>query len=255
MDHDCARASAMKTKSALAPRFVIASAVDASGLAEVKGAELHHMREVLRLATGSAVSILDAAGGEHVGTLARYEHDRAIVQIESSRSPRMHPRIILATAIVKGPRMDFAVEKAAELGTAELWPIVTAHAIIRAPGAQRLLRWRRLALAAAKQSHSPGPMNVMQPMNFDDLIRAIPKDTLAVICAPGGEPLGDAIRRLEPRNILIAVGPEGGFDADEREAASQAGFVAVGLGAYRLRSETAAIAAVSIAAGALHSTR
>jgi len=148
--------------------------------------------------------------------------------------------------------MDFVVEKAAELGAAELWPIVSTHAIVRSPGVERILRWRRLALAAAKQSHSPGTMDVLEPMSFVNLIRTVPKDTLAVICTPRSEPLGDAIRRLEPRNILIAVGPEGGFDAGERAAASAKGFVAAGLGANRLRSETAALAAVSIAAGALH---
>jgi 16S rRNA (uracil1498-N3)-methyltransferase len=98
-------------------------------------------------------------------------------------------------------------------------------------------------------------MNVRPPMNFADLIRAVPKDTLAVICAPGSEPLGDAIRRLKPRTILIAVGPEGGFDHDERAAAAKAGFVESGLGANRLRSETAALAAVSIAAESMHAAR
>ena len=242
----------MKTKSALPPRFIVASPVDASGFAEIEGAELHHMRDVLRLPIRSGVSILDAAGGEHYGILMRYDRDRAIIQIESSGTPRMRPRIILATAIVKGPRMDFVVEKAAELGAAELWPIVSTHAIVRSPGAERILRWRRLALAAAKQSHSPGTMEVHPPINFDELIRTVPKDTLAIICTPRSEPLGDAIRRLEPHNILIAVGPEGGFDPGECAAAASKGFVAAGLGANRLRSETAALAAVSIAAEKLH---
>ena len=242
-------------KSALRPRFVIASAVDASGIAEISGPELHHMRDVLRLPVGAGVSILDADGGEHYGAIVRYERGRAIIQIESSRSPRTLPQIILATAIVKGPRMDFVVEKAAELGAAELWPIISAHAIVRAPGRERILRWRRLALAAAKQSHSGAAMDVIEPIKFDDLIRAVPKDTLAVICAPTAEPLGDAIRRLRPPAILIAVGPEGGFDESELGAAAEAGFVAVGLGANRLRSETAALAAVSIAAESMHAAR
>ena len=256
MDDDCARAcGGIAMKAALRPRFVIASGIDASGVVEVAGAELHHMRDVLRLRVGRGVSILDADGGEHFGTLARYDRDCAVIQIESSRAAQAHPRIILATAIVKGPRMDFVVEKAAELGAAEFWPIVSAHAIVRAPGLERILRWRRLAIAAAKQSHSAAAMEVIEPINFDDLIRAVPKDTLAVICTPGAEPLGDAIRRLRPPAILIAVGPEGGFDEGECVAAAQAGFVAAGLGANRLRSETAALAALSIAAESLHSAR
>jgi 16S rRNA (uracil1498-N3)-methyltransferase len=239
-------------KSALPPRFVITSSIDASRLVELTGAELHHMRDVLRLPPSTTVSILDSDGIEHAGILMRYDRDRAIIKIKSSRAPAMHPRIILATAIVKGPRMDFVVEKAAELGAAQLWPIVSARAVVRAPGAERILRWRRLATAAAKQSHSPGTMEVRPPINFIDLIRTVPEDTLAVICGAGCEPLGDAIRRLAPHNILIAVGPEGGFDPGERTAAAENGFVAAGLGANRLRSETAALAAVSIAAGALH---
>src|ERR1700730_5472280 len=89
LDHDRARASATIVKSPLRPRFVIASTVDASGIAHVEGAELHHMRDVLRLAIGSGVSILDAAGHEHLGTLVRYDRDRATIQIESSRAPQL----------------------------------------------------------------------------------------------------------------------------------------------------------------------
>src|SRR5260370_10942362 len=163
------------------------------------------MRDVLRLSVGAGISILDSDGREHFGAIARYERERAIVQIESSRSARTYRRIILAIAIVKGPRMDFVVEKAAELGAAELWPIVSANAIVRAPGRERINRWRRLAVAAAKQSHSAAAMDVIQPMNFDDLIRAVPKDTLAVICTPGAEALGDASRRSPPPAILREV--------------------------------------------------
>ena len=234
------------------PRFVITTSIDASGLVELAGAELHHMRDVLRLPLRSTISILDPDGVAHEGVLMRYDRGHAIIKIESSRPPAMHPRIILATAIVKGPRMDFVVEKAAELGAAQLWPIVSARAVVRSPGAERILRWRRLATAAAKQSHSPGTMEVRPPITFNDLIRTVPENTLAVICGAGCEPLGEAIRRLAPHNILIAVGPEGGFDPGERSAAAENGFVAAGLGANRLRSETAALAAVSIAAGALH---
>jgi RsmE family RNA methyltransferase len=84
------------------------------------------------------------------------------------------------------------------------------------------------------------------------LIRDLHPGTLALICAQGGEPLGEVIRPVHPRAILIAVGPEGDFDDSERAKAANAGFVAAGLGPNRLRSETAALAAVSIAAGLLH---
>jgi 16S rRNA (uracil1498-N3)-methyltransferase len=138
------------------------------------------------------------------------------------------------------------------LGASELWPLVCARGLVRSPGAERIARWRRLALSAAKQSQSVSTMEVRSPVGVDELIRDVPPGTLAIICAQGGEPLGEVIRRTHPRAILIAVGPEGDFDDDERAKARTAGFVAVGLGPNRLRSETAALAAVSIAQGLLH---
>jgi 16S rRNA (uracil1498-N3)-methyltransferase len=233
-------------------RFSIAHVPDSSGVAHVEGAELHHMRTVLRLAVDARVSLLDPTGVEHRGVIERYERDRAVMRIESSWPASTRSRIILAAAIVKGPRMDFIVEKAAELGASELWPLVCARGLVRSPGSERIARWRRLALSAAKQSQSVSTMEVRSPVGIDELIRDVPPGTLAIICAQGGEPLGEVIRRAHPRAILIAVGPEGDFDNDERAKARTAGFVAVGLGPNRLRSETAALAAVSIAAGLLH---
>jgi 16S rRNA (uracil1498-N3)-methyltransferase len=233
-------------------RFSIAHPPDASRIAYVEGTELHHMRTVLRLTVNARVSLLDPAGVEHRGVIDRYERDRALIRIESSVPARAQPRIILAAAIIKGPRMDFLVEKAAELGASELWPLVCARGLVRSPGAERLARWNRLALSAAKQSQSAAAMEVRAPLAFDDLIRSVPPGALAVICAQGGAPLANVIRRAHPSAILIAVGPEGDFGADERAKAVNAGFVAAGLGPNRLRSETAALGAVSIAAGLLY---
>jgi 16S rRNA (uracil1498-N3)-methyltransferase len=231
------------------PRFAILSPPDSSGVAIVEGAELHHLRDVMRLRPGDEVALLDTAGTEHAGVIDRYDDTRALVRISSSQiAPAT--RLILAAAIIKGPRMDLVVEKAAELGASELWPIVCAHGLVKAPGAERVARWRRLALSAAKQSLSPRPMEMRAPIYFADLIRRVPADTLAVICERGCAPLGEVIRRFAPHAILIATGPEGDFDRDELTSAHAAGFVAAGLGPNRLRSETAAIAALSIAAGA-----
>src|SRR5271167_1734831 len=244
MDHgrDGASAPLMPTMR----RFSIARAPDASRIAQVEGAELHHMRVVLRLAAGARVAIFDPAGVEHRGVIERYERDRAIVRIESSSPAPVTTRIILAAAIIKGPRMDFIVEKAAELGASELWPMVCARGLVRSPGAERLARWKRLALSAAKQSQSAAAMEVRASVAFEDLLRIVPPGALAVICAQGGEPLVNLIRRAHPSAILIAVGPEGDFDDDERAKALSAGFVAAGLGPNRLRSETAVLGAISI---------
>ncbi|MGH7813889.1 MAG: RsmE family RNA methyltransferase [Candidatus Binataceae bacterium] len=234
-----------------APRFTLAHPPDPYGIAIVAGAELHHMRDVMRLREGAAVELIDSTGREYEGAIVAYERDRAVIRVGRSRASQPGTRIILAAATIKGPRMDFLAEKAAELGAAELWPIRCARCVAGSPGAARLARWRRLALAAAKQSRAARPMAVREPMEFADLLRGTPPGALAIVCTIGAEPLGGVIRE-QPRNeILIACGPEGDFNDDERAAALRAGFVAAGLGPNRLRSETAAIAAVSVAAEAM----
>jgi len=218
----------------------------------VGGAELHHMRDVMRLGPGSAVRLIASDGRQFAGRIAHFENDRAVIEITGILE-RDHDRatIILAAAIIKGPRMDFMVEKAAELGAASLWPLECARAVVRNPGIERLMRWRRLALAATKQSLSSYAMEIRPPLTVAEAAREVPKETLAVFCTEGGEPLSAVVRRMRPRALLIACGPEGDFDPAEYAVMQAAGFAATGLGPNRLRSETAALAALSLAAGTL----
>jgi 16S rRNA (uracil1498-N3)-methyltransferase len=235
------------------------------GLAIIDGAELHHLRDVMRLREGSSIALLAPDNIEHLARIERFEDDRAIVRIEKTTTPLATPALILATAIIKGPRMDFIVEKAAELGVTELYPTLCERGVARAPGSERILRWQRLATAAAKQSLAPKALKLYEPVQFADLIETLAKDRLAggasqtaplkMICTIGAESIPSVVRRQNPCAIIIACGPEGDFTDAELQLAKEAGFVAVGLGANRLRSETAAIAAVSIAAALLDELR
>jgi 16S rRNA (uracil1498-N3)-methyltransferase len=243
---------AMKRPAARPPRFAIAPDAIDGRIARIGGNELHHLRDVMRLDPGAAVRIMASDGAEFAGRIARFGTDYAEIEIDGIVERKSsNATIILATAIIKGPRMDFLVEKAAELGASALWPLECAHAVVRNPGDERLARWRRLALAAAKQSLSPRQMQIRPSISVADAVREVPKETLAMVCAEGALPLSAMIRRVRPRAMLIACGPEGDFDAAESAAMEAAGFVAVGLGPNRLRSETAALAALSLAVGAL----
>ena len=235
------------------PRFTIAACaveVDA-GLARVAGAELHHMRDVMRLRAGAEVTLLDDRGLEFTGRIQRFEPSHALIEISVPGRRRSRPRIILAAAIIKGPRMDFMVEKAAELGAAELWPLVPARAAVKSPGAERLARWHRLAVAAAKQSLGPDVMAIRPALSIGELARNVTKEMLAVMCTAKGDPLAALIRSAAPCSILIVVGPEGDFEDDEKAMLAGAACVPASLGPNRLRSETAALAALSVAASEL----
>jgi len=210
------------------------------------------MRDVMRLAPGGAVRLIAGDGTELVGRIEHFENDHAVVEITGIlEGERARATIMLASAIIKGPRMDFLVEKAAELGAASLWPVECRRGVVRSPGLERVARWRRLALAATKQSLSRTAMEIRPSLTVAEVAREVPKETLAVYCTQGAEPLSALVRRMRPNAILIACGPEGDFDAAEYNVMQGAGFVAAGLGPNRLRSETAALAAVSMTAGAL----
>jgi 16S rRNA (uracil1498-N3)-methyltransferase len=242
----------MKTTMRRPPRFAIEPDAIDGRIARIGGDELHHLRDVMRLGLGAAVHIMAGEGAEFTGHIACFGADYAEIEIDSVVEHKSaNATIILTTAIRKGPRMDYLVEKAAELGASALWPLECARAVVRNPGNERLARWRRLATAAAKQSLAPRQMEIRPPISVADAAREVPKETLAMVCAEGAEPLSAAIRRARPRAMLIACGPEGDFDAAEYAAMEAAGFVAVGLGPNRLRSETAALATLSLAAGAL----
>jgi 16S rRNA (uracil1498-N3)-methyltransferase len=229
------------------PRFAIDATPAADGTIHVTGPEAHHIRDVMRITPGETITLIGATGLEYSASLERYLGDGAELRVLATRQSRQRPRLILAQAIIKGPRMDFIVEKAAELGATELWPVVCARGLVRTPGAERHARWNRLAVAACKQSMLAPPMRVREVIDFRGLIRDAPRETLELIGSAGAEAISAIIERTMPRAMLIAIGPEGDFDAKELAEASEAGFVAAGLGPARLRSETAALAALAIA--------
>jgi 16S rRNA (uracil1498-N3)-methyltransferase len=242
----------MKPTTVRPPRFALEPGALNGGSAHIGGAELHHMRDVMRLGPGGVVRLLAGDGTEFSGRIAHFESDHAVIEITGRlESEATRATIILAAAIIKGPRMDFMVEKAAELGASSFWPLECVRAVVREPGHERIARWRRLALAAAKQSLAPHAMGIRPPVTVAEAAREVPKETFAVFCAEGADPLAALVRRTRPRATLIACGPEGDFDAAEYAAMHAAGFVAAGLGPNRLRSETAALAALSLVAGAL----
>jgi 16S rRNA (uracil1498-N3)-methyltransferase len=236
-----------------APRFIIADQTIVDGVARVTGAEFHHLRAVRRLSPGDPLEIVVAAGTVYIGRIERFEPQAAIVTIEGAVTPiGKMARIILAVAMIKGPRMDFIVEKAAELGADELWPLETMRGVVRGPSAERRERWVRLAEAAAKQCLGNGSMTIAAPLTVAAMTAIVPAGALAILCAQGGAPLGRIVReRHHLLSILIACGPEGDFDDAEKAQMTGAGFTAAGLGPNRLRSETAALAALSIVTGTL----
>lgn len=233
------------------PRFRISGGAIKDDCAFVVGDELHHLRDVMRLRAGTAVALIDERGRNIVGRIESVDASRAAIRIDRIEEPPALPPLILALGIIKGPRMDFAIEKAVELGASQVWPLICERCVVRDPGRERLERWRRLAVAAGKQSLAARAVQILSPMDFADLASSVPPGMLAVICQAQAPSLASAARRATGAGILIACGPEGDFTPHEVSMAERAGFVRAGLGRQRLRSETAALAALAVAGSIL----
>jgi 16S rRNA (uracil1498-N3)-methyltransferase len=159
----------------------------------------------------------------------------------------------LALAVFKFDRMEWAIEKCTELGVSRIVPVIArrtdAHLV--AASAKRVERWQRLALQASEQSRRAGPPEITAPLKLSDAT-ALPGALRIVLAESDQQPLRDVLESyvLESHSpesqIILAIGPEGGWAEDELERFHVAGWVSASLGSTILRAETAAIAATAI---------
>ncbi|HEY1266688.1 MAG TPA: 16S rRNA (uracil(1498)-N(3))-methyltransferase [Candidatus Binatia bacterium] len=236
-------------------RFFIAKKDIQNGRATLAGAELEHMRKVLRLGAGDAVTLFDDEGFEHEATITSYSAGAAEIAIAKSFRPeRESPlAVTLAQALGKGDKLDLVVEKATELGVAAIVPFVcgrTVPKLDRDAAARRRERWRRIALGAAKQSGRTRVPEIHELIDFSELVRHPAEADLKIIFWENEQARG--LKQLHAENpriasLLLVIGPEGGFSAEEAALAKEHGFCSIGLGRRILRTETAAFAAVALA--------
>ncbi|MBI3449397.1 MAG: 16S rRNA (uracil(1498)-N(3))-methyltransferase [Acidobacteria bacterium] len=228
----------------------------------IRGDELHHLRRVLRLRVGDEVSVFDGRGRGSVGRIRTLGDTGAAVALERPEDPAVEPaaRVILAQAIPHGDRMDLIVEKAVEIGVAAILPVIAERGTVRPPsgGWPRLTRWRRIAVAAAKQSGRLVVPAIADPAPFarvaapDAASRAA---RIIFITAPAAREVVDILSPGVPPETVILIGPEGGWSEAEGAEATAAGWASATLGPRILRADTAAVAALTLVLAALGEMR
>ncbi|HZP42713.1 MAG TPA: RsmE family RNA methyltransferase [Candidatus Binatia bacterium] len=222
-------------------RVFVPSTEVTDGRVRITGAELKHLR-TLRLGRGARLVVFDEAGLEHDVRIDKVWAQAAEATIAATRRPERESRLALrlAPALLKGDKMDLVIEKATELGVVAVSPVVARHSIARRAPTER---WRRIALAAAKQSGRTRVPTVDEPVALAALLAA-PRPGLGVVAWEGETTQGLADLPADAGAATLVVGPEGGFAGDEVELARRHGFVTMRLAPRILRAETAAIAAV-----------
>ncbi len=222
------------------------------------GGEAHHCRNVLRLEEGDKVVVFDGRGRELTAEITQISSTAiSLRKLHEARTAPLRCQITLAQAIPKGKNMDLIVQKAVEIGAAEIAPILSDRTIVRLDeesAVSKQEKWQNVAIEAAKQCgqnwlprvHPPQTMGqfFQQGGRFDlQLIGSLQSDArhlkeiLAEISAEHGD---------RPRNVLMVVGPEGDFTPAELSLARSHGCRPITLGPIVLRVETAAIYCLSV---------
>jgi 16S rRNA (uracil1498-N3)-methyltransferase len=246
----------------LPDRFFYSSLIDQDGVS-LDGAEAHHLIHVLRAKPGLEVTLFDGSGAEFLARVERVERsavrlailDRHAVDRERS------VQITLGVAMPKGDRQRWLVEKATELGVACLTPLITARGVAQ-PSGEALRRFERTVIEASKQSGRNRLMRISAPLGWHDFVVGAASQQPEARSGALAEWLGSAPRYFAhpggaaamaeiademraAREVVLAVGPEGGFVDAEAQQALDAGWRAIDLGPRILRVETAALAIVA----------
>lgn len=227
----------------------------AGSLAVIEGAEHRHLALVLRVRPGDEVRLFDEDGTRYRCRVESAAKGRTRLSVlESQAAPdRPRVRIALGQALLKNKAMDFVVQKAVELGAAEIVPVAAERSVVHADDGwdRKSARWARIAREAAKQSRRGAVPAIGRPVPVSRLAaRPEPANGRFVLTERGGPPLKAFLCPPDdggpPDGVLVAVGPEGGWTPSEEAALSGHGFRAASLGAGVLRAETAALAALAL---------
>jgi len=221
----------------------------------IRGAELHHIAHVLRFRKGERVEVVDGAGGRalvEIVEISRAAARGAIVS-RGADEPRPPLAVRVAPAVIRAQRMDWLIEKVTELGAAAIAPVISERTVVK-PGARgdgaHSQRWERIAIAAMKQSRRATCPRVFGPVPLETFLDGRSRESrLFVPWERAGTVLNGRLSEapLDPAGpVDLLIGPEGGFSDSEADMAREKGAELVHLGRAVLRSETAAIAALTI---------
>lgn len=207
-----------------------------------------HLREALRVRVGDPVVVFDGQGGEYAATVETVERQQVSLRIGSKAEPeRESPlTVTLAQGISRGERMDYTIQKAVELGVSAIVPLATERSTVRldeARAQKRQEHWAGIIRHAAEQSGRTRIPSLAAVCSVT-AEAARQRAPLRLMLDPGADM---SLMRLPPApGIALAIGPEGGFSAGERDILLAAGYQRVRLGPRVLRTETAALVALAL---------
>jgi 16S rRNA (uracil1498-N3)-methyltransferase len=231
-------------------RVYIDEVLQAGQRLTIDGKAGNHIVRVLRLRVGDALTVFNGRGGEYSGKIDEIRRDTVQVSVLGHRhEERESPfHLTLAQGISRGERMDWVVQKATELGVTRIAPLLTERSVVHLDekqAAKKVQHWRAIAIAACEQSGRNQVPDIDTPTTLYGLLEQRAREGTALLLLPGAaQRMADVSATAAGATVLI--GPEGGLAQVEQDTALRSGFTPVRLGPRVLRTETAAVCALTL---------
>lgn len=213
-----------------------------------------HAVSVMRYKEGDELAVIDGLGCSYLAKISSIQKNKVLIDIlaETEVDAESPADYILCQGILKGDKMDLVIQKATELGVGAIIPLITARSQVRET--RKMVRWRKIAEEASEQCGRAVVPKIGSPVLFDDFLKnTIPSGPAhgIIFWEKGGFPVDSALDKaglsaMHSDSLYLIVGPEGGFEGQEVEAAESRGFIKASLGRRILRADTAAVAALSL---------
>lgn len=221
----------------------------------ITGKDVNHIKNVLRMKIGEELSVSNGCDGkEYRGIIEEFTDDAVVCALAFVKEDgvELPSKVYLYQGLPKADKMELIIQKAVELGVYEIIPVATKRAVVKLDekkSKSKIARWQAISEAAAKQSKRAIIPSVADVLSFKEALKECQKAKVKVIpyeLAEGMDKTKEIISDLKPgQDVAIFIGPEGGFDDAEIEAAIEVGVIPVTLGKRILRTETAGFTILS----------
>lgn len=234
----------------MSTRLFVSAALGNGAELELAGEQARYLGRVLRARVGDRISVFNGDDGEwSADILAITKGTVRVALIEHVATDTESPlKVHLVQGISRGERMDFVVQKATELGVKRITPVLTDYGVVKLDGKRadkRREHWQRIAESACEQCGRVRPPLVDAPVALNRWFGEFSGDSTQLVLQPDASMALDD-KQAPTTKVCLLIGPEGGFSDREYGDAAAAGFDAVSLGPRILRTETAAVAALTI---------